>query len=216
MARRDACVLHEGGGVTRVLATWKAFRAWLLARHHEGVAGCVTFLQRRDTALTEFWLSLFCWINAWQVTTINNEGQSAAPFLDSAIDFLILPKLFWVVLLVLMGGVKLLVLTHGLIHNNFYLIRARVSFGASVVWSLISLSIITGENEPVTAARYLLSWFMSILVFLVLGIKHRHYTKLKSEATAALSATARNQMKATDRTRLTIDDDAKRETSCGA
>jgi hypothetical protein len=145
-------------------------------------APIVLFLEKRDTVFLEAFLGLMAFVCAWQVTTVSSAGTIVAPFLNTAIKALYFPKLFWVCVLLTMGAVKLLALSHGVIHNNFYRVRAYTAFGASVIWSLLAAAVLTGDQPYPVAAMYILYWAGSISCYNTLLVKQRRRERIEAEA----------------------------------
>lgn len=139
------------------------------------------WLEKRDTVILEGLLACSAFVNGLQVLMVDKHGDSLAPFLNSAIGFLVFDRLVWITLLLLLGMLKMLALIHGQINNNGYVWRARLASIASFVWSAIWLAVFFSPEPKIVAARYVLAWVGSVSVYLVLHTKQRLVVKKKRE-----------------------------------
>lgn len=142
------------------------------------------FMLRRDTALMECALGINAIVNGVQVTMNDTSGKSLAPFLDSGLSFLVFPKLAWIVALIALGVLTLAGLIHGLVLDNHLLLRARFAIVAACLWSVLAAAIVVSAEPKITAARYILTAFWSVVVYLILHTRQRerHVTMIEIES----------------------------------
>lgn len=134
-------------------------------------ARIVAFLEKRDTALMEFALSVSAFINAFQVFSADN-GRTMAPFLSSALKWLSWGGLVWWAVLVFYACTSMIALVSGLATGNHCRLRGIVSMIGCVLWTIIAAAIFTGASHPLTGARYALAAFCSWMVALILWVRH--------------------------------------------
>lgn len=123
-----------------------------------------------DTRLSEFTLGCAAIINGVQAVTTRN-GQSLAPFLNSAFSWLHFDAVFWLAGLTAMGVLRLFCLALGMVRNNAYLPRGIISLLDGLMWAAIVTAIVTSPQPSIVAARYALAAFVSLIVALVLWLR---------------------------------------------
>jgi hypothetical protein len=148
-------------------------------------ARIVAFLERRDTALMEFALSMSAFINAFQVTSFD-KGQPMAPFLYSALSWLSAGGFIWWLSLLFYAVASLLALVSGLATGNHCRLRGILSLFGCLLWTVVAVAICTSSAHPLTGARYALAALCSYGVALILWIRHdvackRHAISRKRE-----------------------------------
>lgn len=123
------------------------------------------WLCKRDTALYEFFASFACFIVGWRAVEMI-DGRPAAPFTSSAV--LRFEGGFWFWMLLIMGALKLLTLTHGLCTGNTYRWRSYVTLAASCVWSGVLVGSLTAPGPWSASAGYAMlmicSWIAAVIL----------------------------------------------------
>lgn len=150
------------------------------------------WLEKRDTVYIEAFLACYMIINAVLVSTFNRYGDSMAPFLNSAISYLVIDRVWWIALLSLVGLGKGIALIHGQMHGNGYKWRARLALLASFLWGVVASAVMSGPEPRVIACIYFLTWSGSMAVYVTLIRKH-HKAKRDLQDSKKLDLMLKNE-----------------------
>lgn len=131
-------------------------------------AAIAAWLNKRDTAIAEFWSGAAQLIVGWRAVDIF-EGKPSAPFTGSAL--LRFSGGFWFYALVVCGVATLIALTIGLLSGNTYRLRSYVSLASCAVWSAVAVATLTAPGPPSVAIGFCIPAVIAIFSAVVLFVR---------------------------------------------